>query len=108
MGTKGGKPITAIEKRQLRQLREELRRRREEEKKERRPSLDMVDPSIIDKIGREIRSMGIVTPFAVCQRFGVKYSVAKKVIKELAARGVLDIVLKSRRIIVAVPRGSRS
>ena len=102
MGTKGGKPITAIEKRQLRALREELRKQRE--KRERRIGLDMIDPSIIDKIARDIRSMDVVTPFVLTQRYNIKYSTAKKVIKELAARGVLDIVLKSRRIIIALPR----
>ncbi len=104
MGTKGGKPITAIEKRQLRALREELRRRREEEKKERRMALDLIDPSIVDKVARDIKNIGIVTPFALCQRYNLKYSTAKKIIKELAARGLLEIVLKSRRIIVALPK----
>ena len=104
MGTKGGKPITAIEKRQLKQLKEELRRRREEEKRERRIALGLIDPSIVDKVARDVRSLGVITPFTLCQRYNVKYSTAKKIIKELASRGVLEIMLKSRRIIVAVPK----
>ena len=104
MGTKGGKPISALEKRQRRALREELRRRREEEKKERRPALDLVDPSIIDKVAREVRHLGVITPYALTQRYGMKYSTAKKIIRELAARGQLEIVLKARRIIVALPK----
>jgi len=102
LGTKGGKPITAIEKRQMRALREELKKQRE--KREKRIALDLIDPSIVDKIAREIKSFDVITPFVLAQKYNIKYSTAKKVIKELASRGMLDIVLKSRRIIIAVPK----
>ncbi len=102
MGTKGGKPITAIEKRQARMLREELRKR--EEKKEKRQSLGLVDPSIVDRIAREIRSMEVVTPFVLTQRYNIKYSTAKKVLLELARRGLVEIYSKTRRLIIALPK----
>ncbi len=102
MGTKGGKPISAIEKRQLRAMKEAMKRK--EEKKEKRMAVGLIDPSIIDRVAKEIKSFDVVTPFVLTQRYNIKYSTAKKVIKALAERGLVDIVLKARRIIIAVPR----
>ncbi len=102
MGTKGGKPITAVEKRQLRMMKEE--RKAKEEKREKRQALGLVDPSIIDRVTREIKSFDIVTPFLLTQRYNIKYSTAKKVILELAQRGLVEVYSKSRRLIIAIPK----
>lgn len=102
LGTKGGKPITAIEKRQARMLREELRRK--EERREKKQTLGLVDPALVDKIARDIRGLDVITPFILTQRYNLKYSTAKKVLLELANRGVVEIYSKTRRLIIALPK----
>jgi len=102
LGTKGGKPITAIEKRQARMLREELRKR--EERRERKQGFGLIDPALVDKIARDIRGLDVVTPFILTQRYNLKYSIAKRVLLELANRGIVEIYSKTRRLIIALPK----
>ncbi len=105
MGTKGGKPITAIEKRQLRMMKEEARKKAEE-KKEKRQALGLIDPSLVDKIAKDVKNMDVVTPFVLVQKYNIKYSTAKKIILELVNRGVLELYSKTRRLIIALPKKS--
>jgi len=106
MGAKGKKPISVMEKRQQRMMAKEEAKKKvvKEEKKETRIAL--IDPSLITKISREINSFDVITPFILSQRYNIKYSVAKKIIKELHQRNLIDIVSKNRRIIIAIPKKS--
>ncbi|MEM1644341.1 MAG: hypothetical protein QXL96_00485 [Ignisphaera sp.] len=101
MGTKGGKPISSIEKKQTRIEKKEEKKFVREEKKEARPTI--VDPSLIKKVAEDIKNAPFVTTFTLVQRYGIKYSTAKKILRDLASQNIISINLKSRRVIVATP-----
>jgi len=103
LGTKGGKPITAIERRQRRLMQRAERRERREERREKRTAITALEHEIARKVERDFRNMDLITPFEIVQRYNVKYSTAKRVLLELARRGVVKIHLKTRRLIIAVP-----
>lgn len=101
MGTKGGKPLSSIEKKQTRVEKKEEKKLAREEKKETR--LNIVDPSLVRKVAEDIKSAPFVTTFTLVQKYGIKYSTARKVLRALSSQNIVNISLKSRRVIVAVP-----
>jgi len=106
MGTKGGKPISSIEKRQAKIAKKEEKKAAKEEKKEYK--LGIIDPSLLKKVSEDIKSSDFITTLTIAQRYSIKYSIAKKILRELASQNLVDIVLKTRRIIAAVPAKSSS
>lgn len=107
MGTKGGKPLSAIEKRQLKaEKREEKKPVKEKEEKGRALA---VDPSLIKKVAEDVKNASFITTFSLVQKYGIKYSIAKKILKHLAVQNIVSIPVKTRRIMVATPvKGSTS
>lgn len=101
MGTKGGKPVSAIEKRQMRIAKKEERKAVKEEKREYK--LTVVDPSLLKKVSEDIKNLDFVTTSTIAQRFNIKYSMAKKILKILVTQNLIDVILKTRRVIVATP-----
>ncbi len=105
MGAKGKKPLSVMEKRQQRLLKEEVKKKVvKEEKKEIRTSF--IDQALITKISNEISNFNVITPFTLLQRYTIKYSIAKKILKELQQKNLIDIISKNRRIIIAIPKRS--
>jgi len=105
MGTKGKKPISVMEKRQQRIAKEEAKKKIiKEEKKEVRTTF--IDQSLITKISNEISNLDVITPFTLSQRYAIKYSIAKKILKELQQKNFIDIISRNRRIIIAIPKKS--
>ncbi|MEM1542009.1 MAG: hypothetical protein QW101_04550 [Ignisphaera sp.] len=94
MGTKGGKPISSIEKKQKKV---EKKVEKKEEKKEEK--LGIVDQSMIKKIVEELKSQSHITTFQVAQKYNIRYSMAKKLLRAAVSQGV-EIVAKNRRVIV--------
>lgn len=101
MGTKGGRPLSALERRQQKvEKKEEKKAVKEKEEKGR---VLVVDPSLIKKVSEDIKNTPSVTTFSLVQKYGVKYSIAKKILRHLIAQNTLSVVVKSRRVIVATP-----
>jgi len=102
MGTKGGKPLTTLEKRQRRLVKEEAKKVVKEEKKEKEKVVTTIslDPAMITKALEEVSNASFVTPYTLSQKLGVKYSMAKKLIKELVKNGSAKILAKNRRVIL--------
>ncbi|MEM0372033.1 MAG: hypothetical protein QXG46_04305 [Ignisphaera sp.] len=94
MGTKGGKPISSIEKRQKKV---EKREEKREEKKEMK--LGIVDQSMVKKIIEELKGQTHITTFQVAQKYNIRYSMAKKLLRAAVSQGA-EIVAKNRRVIV--------
>lgn len=100
MGTKGGKPLSTLEKRQKKiEKKEEKKSMAKEEKKE--VAMSAVDPSLVRKVAEDIKNTTFVTTFTLVQKYGIRYGVAKKILKTLASQGLADITLKTRRVIIA-------
>ncbi len=102
MGTKGGKPISALEKRQKRMAREE-RRMREHEGGETSGRLVYYDENLIEKASREIRGSSYITPYVLMSKLNVSYSVAKGILRELEKRGEIKLYSRNRRVLIYVP-----
>lgn len=69
------------------------------------PQLD-VTQELVNRAKRDIGKMSYVTPSKLAASLNVKLSLARKVLKRLAADGVVDVRAKNRRIIVVVPKSS--
>ncbi len=102
MGTKGGKPISALEKRQRRMAREE-RRLREHESAETGGRLVYYDESLVEKAAREIRGSSYITPYVLMSKLNVSYSVAKDILRELEKRGEIKLYSRNRRVSIYIP-----
>ncbi|MEM0027217.1 MAG: hypothetical protein QXT53_06540 [Ignisphaera sp.] len=101
MGTKGGKPLSTLEKRQRKLAKkEEAKKPAKEERKIAVPSAETIDQNLISKTLDEINNSGHVTTFTLSQKLGIKYSLAKKILRELIKRNAVNLVVKNRRVIL--------
>ena len=100
MGTKGGKPLSALEKRQKRAAKKEEVKKavKKEERKETR--ISAIDESLCRKVLEDINNSGYTTLFTIAQKFGIKISLAKKIIKELINRNEIALLAKNRRVMI--------
>ncbi|MEM0152559.1 MAG: hypothetical protein QXJ56_02880 [Ignisphaera sp.] len=101
MGTKGGKPLSTLEKRQKKIAKEEKKSAKEEKKE---TKATFIDESLVLKAGEELENSGFATAFALTQKLNIKYSIAKRIIKELVNRNEASILTKSRRVIIVTAR----
>jgi small subunit ribosomal protein S25e len=107
-GGKGGKPISIIEKRQKRALEQQLKQQmKKTEQREKKTQVSLlVDESLINRAIKEVTGLNIITPYVLASKLGVNISIAKRVMKELISRGMLTLVSKNRRVIVASAKTS--
>lgn len=109
MGTKGGKPLTTVEKRQLKavKVKEEAKKAAKEERRRELRQFKAVDESLLSRVMDEIKNGTYTTTFGLAQKLNVKISLVKRALRELANRGAVNIVVKSRRITVVTPAPSK-
>jgi small subunit ribosomal protein S25e len=102
-GGKGGKPISIIEKRQKKALEQQLKQQmKKAEQREKKTQVSLlVDESLINRAIKEVTGLNIITPYVLASKLGVNVSIAKRIMKELISRGMLALVSKNRRVIVA-------
>jgi len=110
LGSKGKKPISAMEKRQKRLLEGEKDKKAKEEKKPKKAEKYValtatlnIDAALYSKISREIGELGVVTPAAVAQKYSIPVSLAKAVLRNLEREGALILRAKSRRSLIYTP-----
>ncbi len=60
--------------------------------------------SLVEQARRELSRERWITPYKVASRYGIKVSLAKKLLKRLEEEGVLVLFSKSRRSSIYVPR----
>ncbi|MCS6785060.1 MAG: 40S ribosomal protein S25 [Candidatus Caldarchaeum sp.] len=76
-----------------------------QEKKEEaveRGVLGVVGPSM-DDVKEYVKTVKVLTPSSLAERFKVRVSVAKAVLKELAAKGIVKEVIGTNRIRIYAP-----
>ncbi|MCI4437941.1 MAG: hypothetical protein JHC33_14130 [Ignisphaera sp.] len=101
MGTKGGKPLSTLEKRQKKIIaKEEAKKAKEEKKPATVKAVVSVDPGLVSKALEEVNNSGSITTFMLAQKLGIKMSIAKKVLKELIRSGGVKLLARNRRIIL--------
>lgn len=97
-GGKKKKTITAAEKAQKR---EEVKEVKKPEKREKTsPSLTEIDESILSKALSTIKSSDVVTTHQLATALGIKMSLARKLIRELSAKGEIKVIDKFRSLYI--------
>jgi len=108
MGTKGGKPLSALAKRQEKVAKREEKKTRKEvaaQVVERKALSDITD-DLIRKVSSELPSLGVVTPLLLAQRYGLKISTARRLAKALVERNLAELKFKNRRVIIITPKST--
>ncbi len=106
MGTKGKKPLSAMEKKQLKEQIKEQKEKaakttKKEEKTKRTPA--ELEASLIARAKKELVSLDYITPYQVKEKLGISYTLARKLLKYLSEEGFLYLYSGNRRIKIYVP-----
>ncbi|MBM1154517.1 MarR family transcriptional regulator [archaeon] len=95
MGGAHRKPISAIEKRQRRIQQQQARQQaRGSEKRGASPFLSVSETRLI----RDLRSMKVITPATLAMRYEIMISTARRVLRDLERRGVVQRVSGNARL----------
>lgn len=92
------------------QLEKRARREGREKKKEDKKKVEMklnaqgeLTQVSIDHIVKDIKKMKYITPYVLASRFGIKISRAKRVLRELEAKGIVKAYDKNHRTPIYIP-----
>jgi small subunit ribosomal protein S25e len=106
----GGKKKLGIKQMEKQQVKTDEDKEKEAKKKEKAPpprehkQLAIAAPDAKDaKILAEVKKMGVLTPYAVATRYGVRISAAKDLLKQLEANGNIQLVSGSHNIKIYKP-----
>ena len=105
MGTKGKKPISAMEKRQIREEKQKekvVKTVRKEEKTVKKAPAEL-DSSLIARAKKELISLDYITPYQVKEKLGISYTLARQLLRYLNEDGFLNLYSGNRRIKIYVP-----
>jgi small subunit ribosomal protein S25e len=101
----GGKKKLGIKQMEKQQVKSDEEKTKESKKKEKagppkeRKTIGVLVPDIKDgKIAAEVKKMGVLTPYAVATRYGIRISVAKDLLEQLEANGAVQLVSGSHNI----------
>ena len=105
MGGTKKKTITQMEKQQKLKERKEKgeKRRREEERREKVARAITASEEQLKVIEQEAVANGYVTPYMVSSKLNVRLSIAKQLLRDAEAKGVVRLVSKSPRAIIYAP-----
>lgn len=81
--------------------------KKKEVKKEEAPAkrtVQLLDEKTFQTIAREVKEAKVITPYEVASKYGIKMSVALKVLRTLRERGDLMLVSKGHRTEIYIPR----
>ncbi|MBS7247658.1 MAG: eS25 family ribosomal protein [Candidatus Jordarchaeales archaeon] len=58
----------------------------------------LVDEATLESIEKEVPKMKVITPSEVSDKYGVRVSVAKSILKRLEEKGLIKLVSSDRRL----------
>ncbi len=105
MGGKKKLGIKQMEKQQVKEDEAKVEKKKEKAgpQKERK-TVGIMPPEAKDaKIVAEVRKMGVLTPYAVSTRYGIRISTAKDFLEQLEANGAVQLVSGSHSIKIYKP-----
>jgi len=82
-----------------RQIKEALRERGRETRE-----YHLIDESLINKAARVVSEADVVTPSSLATALGVKVSIAKAIMRHLIESNQLEVIDRSRELIIAIPK----
>lgn len=99
------KSVSMAEKAQDRQLKKEgeVKEKKESSEQKKGPRSVVVSEDLMKTIRKEAVKMNAVTPYTLASKYGLKTSIAKEILRELASSNLLRKVTSNRRTIVYVP-----
>ncbi len=101
MGGKKKLGIKQMEKQQEDKSAEDKAKKKEEKKgpPQKKTTIGIMAPDAKDgKIVAEVKKMGVLTPYAVSTRYGIRISAAKDFLEQLEANGAIQLVSGSHNI----------
>jgi len=66
-------------------------------------TIELLDERIFDSIARDIQNMPVVTPYEISAKYGIKMSLAIKVLRNLRQKGDLALISKGHRTEIYAP-----
>ncbi|MGB9706063.1 MAG: 30S ribosomal protein S25e [Pyrobaculum sp.] len=106
MGGKKKPTLSQLAKKAEKEKAQQAQKGKKEVKKEEAPAkrtVQALDEKVFQAIAREVVGMRVVTPYEVATKYGIKMSVAFKVLRSLRERGDLVLVAKGHRTEVYIP-----
>lgn len=97
MGGVTKKPLSAMEKAQRRAS------RKGEERKTEKRQYSYLAPVSEEEVLKEITRMRVVTPLTVSERFELRLSRSRQILRRLCEKGALRLLCKNREFEVYVP-----
>ena len=101
----GGKKKLGIKQMEKQQVTQDEEKAKQDKKKEKagppkeRKTVGIMAPDAKDgKIVAEVKKMGVLTPYAVSTRYGVRISAAKDFLEQLETDGVVQLISGSHNI----------
>ncbi len=101
MGGKKKLGIKQMEKQQEDKAAEDKAKKKEEKKgpPQKKTTIGIMVPDVKDqKIVAEVKKMGVLTPYAVATRYGIRISAAKDFLEQLESNGSIKLVSGSHNI----------
>ncbi len=101
MGGKKKLGIKQMEKQQDDKAAEDKAKKKEEKKgpPQKKTTVGILAPDVKDqKIVAEIKKLGVLTPYAVSTRYGIRISAAKDFLEQLEANGAIQLVSGSHSL----------
>jgi len=62
-----------------------------------------LNESLIRRASKAVGGMDLITPYTLATTLNIKLSLARRVLRLLAEKGVVNVVDKSRALIIAIP-----
>ncbi len=109
----GGKKKLGIKQMEKQQVTQDEEKAKQDKKKEKagppkeRKTVGIMAPDAKDgKNIAEIKKMGVLTPYAVSTRYGVRISAAKDFLEQLETNGAVQLVSGSHNIKIYKPKAA--
>jgi small subunit ribosomal protein S25e len=98
----GGKKKLGIKQMEKQGEKADEKSKKKEEKKgppQKKTTISIIAPDVKDqKIVAEVKKMGVLTPYAVATRYGIRISAAKDFLEQLESNGAIQLVSASHSI----------
>jgi small subunit ribosomal protein S25e len=108
----GGKKKLGIKQMEKQQVTQDEAKAAEKKKEKAGPpkekkTLGILPPDSKDqKIVAEVKKMGVLTPYAIATKYGVRISAAKDFLEEMEANGTIQLVSGSHNLKIYKPKAA--
>lgn len=109
MGGKKKPTLSQLAKKAEKEKEQQVQKSKKETKKEEtqtKRTIQILDEKLFQTIAKDIQNMRVITPYEIASKYGIKMSVAFKILRNLSERGDLVLVSKGHRTEIYIPRRS--